>query len=126
MPVRCDISPANRIAIGVASGPVTLRDLEGFLDTLEQNNAITYPKIFDATFGISTLSDADWLTLAIRLSEYTGPRTLGALAVVAATGGDDTFARELAALKSGTRQAKVFRSIHEARSWIRTAMPAGL
>lgn len=125
MPVRCDISPANRIAIGVATGPVTLRDLEGFLDALERGNATSYPKIFDATFGVSTLSNADWLALAIRLGEYTGPRALGPLAVVAATGGDDSLARELAALKSGSRQARVFRSIHDARSWIRSAMPAG-
>ncbi|MFI4999370.1 MAG: hypothetical protein ACHQK9_05780 [Reyranellales bacterium] len=123
MPVRCDVSIPNRIAIGVAEGPVSLRDLEGFLDALEKAGAIGFRKIFDASFGTSTLSDADWLALGTRLGTYLDKRTLGPLAIVATTGTNDELARELAALKSGKRPARVFHSIHEARRWLNTVVP---
>jgi hypothetical protein len=123
MPIRCDISPFNRMAIAVAADRVTLHDLEDFLDGLEKAGAIGFRKIFDATYGISTLSDADWTTLGVRLGTYLDKRALGPLAIVAATGCDERLARALAALKSGRRPAKIFRSIHDARAWLNTVVP---
>lgn len=118
MPVRCDIFRPDRIAIGVAEGPVTLRDLELFLDKLEKEEAINYAKIFDATFGTVAMSEADWTILAAEVGAYLDKKALGPLAIVSATGAKSDLGARLAALRSGTRPAKVFRSIHEARAWL--------
>ncbi len=120
MPVRCDVFHPDRTAIGVAEGTVDLRDLEGFLDDLEKVGALQYDKVFVATMGEANLSDSDWTVLSQRLATYLDNRALGALAIVGATSGDDSLAAKLAALRSGRRPAKVFRSIHDARQWLFT------
>jgi hypothetical protein len=124
MPVRCDIFRPDRIAIGVAEGPVTLRDLELFLDTLEQEGAIGFAKIFDATFGTVAMNEADWTILAAEVGAYLDKKALGPLAIVSASGALSDLGPRLAGLKSGTRPAKIFRSIHDARAWLRTLEPA--
>ena len=120
MPVRCDISHFERIAVGVSEGVVILRDLENFLDQLERAGAINYKKIFDASFGTVALNEADWTILAAEVGAYMDKRALGPLAVVAISGSNGELANRLAGLKSGNRAAKIFRSIREARHWLET------
>ena len=120
MPIRCDISHFERIAVGVSEGVVSLRDLENFLDQLEKAGAINYQKIFDASFGTVALNEADWTILAAEVRSYMDKRVLGPLAVVAVTGSTGELANRLAGLKCGNRPAKIFRSIRDARRWLET------
>lgn len=118
MTIRCDICHFERTAVGVSEGVVSLRDLENFLDQLEKAGAINYKKIFDASFGTVSLNEVDWTILAAEVGAYMDKRSLGPLAVVAVSGSNGELANRLAGLKSGSRPAKIFRSIRDARRWL--------
>lgn len=76
------------MVIGVSEGVVTLKDIGGFLDAVVRAGAQPYPKLFDATDGVSGLSEADLKILS---------------------------ARPFSLIK---RPMKIFRDIHSARKWL--------
>lgn len=87
MPLNWKISHAEAMVEAVASGHVSLQDIERYLDDVMVSEALPYRKLFDASLASSSLTDDDMMMLGARMSAYVGLGPLGPLAIVApATG----------------------------------------
>ncbi len=105
------------MVVGVCEGVVTLQDIAGFLDAVVQAGAQPYPKLFDALYGVSGLSEADLKALSARLFAPPGPaKRLGPFAV--ARSDRSELARVLRPFSLMKRPMRVFRDIHSARRWL--------
>ena len=121
--MRFQIFHPDRLVVGVAEGPVTLRDLIGFLQELARNQASSYRKIVDVMGGTAEFSEAELAAFSEHFRTLPEEQTQGAIALV--TGEEHgPLARLFAQLTGERRPARVFTSIHDARHWLRT-MPDG-
>jgi hypothetical protein len=110
-----------------ATGPVTLDDVLAYFDRLVVENAMPYPKLFDATRAIAELSDADIMVLGARVSAYSLLDPRGPLALVAQNERIVQFLRRFMNLGMARRPARLFRRIEDARRWLdRIAIEEGL
>jgi hypothetical protein len=118
MPIRLQISHLERMVVGVSEGTVTLRDIGDFLDGIVKAGARPYRKLFDASEGISGLSEADLKALATRLHRPPKPDGLGPFAIVARQGDRSDLVRVLRPFASLDRPMRVFANIRSARGWL--------
>jgi hypothetical protein len=127
MPIHCMIHHDKRFVHVEATGPVTLDDVLAYFDRLVVENAMPYPKLFDATRAIAELSDADIMVLGARVSAYSLLDPRGPLALVAQNERIVQFLRRFMNLGMARRPARLFRRIEDARRWLdRIAIEEGL
>jgi len=107
----------------VASGPLSLQDVERYFDAVSVEEAWPYRKLFDATAATSSFNDNDMMILGARIRAYSGLGPLGPLAI-AASGDVHQQARLFAVLASADRPLKVFKTIKAARKWLAAAASA--
>jgi hypothetical protein len=118
VPLAIEIFHDRKFVRIVASGAVTLREMEEHFDTLVVANALPYAKLFDASMLRPVYDDHDALMMGARLSAYTDHYDSGPLAVVGrASDVREAFAR-FVNLSPSTRLAAFFASEEEALKWL--------
>lgn len=117
MPIALTISTTDRMVVADASGDLTLADLAGVFKQMLEAHVLSYRKIFVLTSAMPVFSNEELSVFAglVRSASVSGPR--GALALVADPNRGE-FAHAFAAMAGDDRPVKVFRSIHEARTWL--------
>ncbi len=124
VPLRWKIDPADRSVEAVATGHLSLQDVERYFDDLMVSGAFPYAKLFDATRVTSTVSDSDMMLLGARMSAYKGLGPLGSLAIVTPTSALRAQAMLFSALAPADRPLKIFKTVAAARKWL-NAPPEG-
>jgi len=118
MPLSIDIFRPDRIVIGIARGGLTVTDMQGFYDNLVATGTLNYRKIIDI-FGTTTeMRKKDVAEFVAWLRTKFPERPAGAIAIVADQRGEE-LAQLFAQLISEDQPSRVFRSIRDAREWLR-------
>ncbi len=123
MTMNWKISHDDHLVEVVASGPVSLQDVERYFDAVTVAEAWSYRKLFDAVHATSAFSDDDMMMLGARISAYMSLGRVGPLAIAASDDMRDS-ARVFAALAAADRPLKIFKSVRAARKWL-LAQPIG-
>ena len=118
MPIRCTIDHDKHFVHVEATGLVTLDDVLGYFDRLVVENAMPYPKLFDASRATAELSDADVMVLGARVSAYSLHDPRGPLALVAQNERIVELLRRFMNLGMARRPAMLFRRVEDARRWL--------
>ena len=117
MPIQVDVFHFDRLVVAIGSGDVTLPEYGKFVGDLVQQGLIHYRKIIDVTrTNSSAINPQVLLAFDARLREYNKTRR-GPLAIVALRDRSEG-AFEFKVQTSAGRPIEVFRSIHDARSWV--------
>jgi hypothetical protein len=118
MPLNWKISHPDRSVEAVATGHLSLQDIERYFDDLMVSGAFPYRKLFDVTEATSAVDDAEMMLLGARMSAYKGLGPLGPLAIVVPTTPLRTQAMLFAALAPADRPLKIFNTAAAARKWL--------
>jgi len=118
MPFQVQVNHPDRMVVGVASGQVTVADLNHFVDELGRAQAYRYRKLVDLIGGTWALSDEEVDAFCERVRNTPPDRRSGPIALVTTEAGEP-FARMFTELTGGKRPVKIFSSIHAARTWLR-------
>lgn len=121
MPLKWTISHADRAVEAVASGHVSLQDIERYLDDVMVSDALPYRKLFDASQASSAPADEEMMLLGARLSAYAGLGPLGPIAFVAPATAIRQKVQLFATLAPADRSLKIFKAVEAARKWLVTA-----
>lgn len=118
MPIYMDILPLDRLVVIVARGSVTADEIAENTKKLIAANVPGYAKIIDVTGSASTLTKEQVEGVAVLLRGGSDGVSRGSVAFVvdpARRGFADAFADAT----RGERPIQLFRSLHEARKWLR-------
>ena len=119
MPIAWKISAAERLVSARTDGPVTLQDIQDYLDAVVVADAQPYAKLFDAGNMVLQLSDDEMMLLGARMSAYSSAfDTAGPLAFVATTLAVEGFAKRFLNVASVQRPSKIFKTVPEAKAWL--------
>lgn len=119
MPIQLEIFPPDRIVVGVGRGNVTLEEYGNFVAEVIKAGVLHYRKIIDTTSADSMTIDKDvLLTFDERFREFSKGRPRGPLAQVVDPHRGD-LARTFKLLSAADRPVEIFRSIHDARKWLK-------
>lgn len=117
MPISLDISPLHRIVVIAASGHVTPEEISRSTQSLVEANVQHYGKIIDVTLSTSSLTKEQVEQIAAMLRAEPSSRR-GPVAFVI---NPDIvgFANVFAEVTEDERPIKLFRSLRDARKWLR-------
>ena len=101
-----------------AHGPVVLEELLDYFDALVVQNAMGYPKLFDAREAAPCLSDDDVMVLGARVSAYAAYEPRGPIAAVAMGKEASAILQRFMNLGGAERPMRLFGTIEEARRWL--------
>jgi hypothetical protein len=101
-----------------AHGAVVLGEILDYLDALVVQNAMGYPKLFDAREAEPRLSDDDVMILGARVSAYAAYEPRGPVAAIAMAKGASEILQRFMNLGGAQRPMRLFGSIEEARRWL--------
>jgi hypothetical protein len=118
MPLVWKIDPANSLAVVVADGDVTRRDVDRYLDALIESEALAYRKVFDVHKGDTSMTADEVLPLAVRLRSLHELGPMGPLAVVLPPGRGKRLHRALGMVAAAKRPMRVFEKPLLAYRWI--------
>jgi hypothetical protein len=119
VPITWKILADERMVMARADGPVTLQEIQDYLDAVVVANAQPYAKLFDAGTMVLQLSDDDMMLLGARMSAYSSAfDTAGPLAFVATTLAVEGFATRFLNVASVRRPAKICKTVEEAKVWL--------
>jgi len=119
VPITWKILADERLVSARADGPVTLQDIQNYLDAVVVADAQPYAKLFDAGAMELKLTDDEMLLLGARMSAYSGAfPEAGPLAFVATTLAVEGFAKRFLNVASVQRQAKICKTVEEAKAWL--------
>ena len=123
MPIYMDIVPLDRVVVIVARGHVSADEISQSIKKLVEANVPGYAKIIDVTGAASDMTPERVNGMAAALRSGRGAVVRGSVAFVidpARQGFADNFAEAT----EGDRPIRLFRSLHEARKWLKEN-PAG-
>jgi hypothetical protein len=83
LPVDFEIDHTKRLVRIRAHGIVLLQEILDYFDALVVQDAMPYPKLFDAREALPRLSDDDVMVLGARVSAYAAFEPRGPIAAVA-------------------------------------------
>jgi len=125
MPLRWEISHADKLVVISGTGDVFLKDVEAYLDDIVTVDAMPYAKIFDATDLIPKYNDHDVLMLGARMSAYSGTLKGGPLAFVSTNQATrEAIERYINLAANAERPTTMFATRKQALAWI-DAQPKG-
>jgi hypothetical protein len=101
-----------------AHGAVVLSELLNYFDALVVQDAMGYPKLFDAREAMPRLSDDDVMVLGARVSAYAVHDPRGPVAAVALTREASAILQRYMNLGGADRPMRLFTSVEEARAWL--------
>jgi hypothetical protein len=118
LPVDFKIDHAERFVWVRAHGVVRLQEILHYFDALVVQEAMAYPKLFDARDADPELSDDDVMILGARVSAYAAFDPRGAIGAVAATRKAGDILQRFMNLGSAQRPMRLFATPAEARAWL--------
>jgi hypothetical protein len=118
LPVDFKIDHDKRFVIVRAHGVVVLQEILDYFDALVVQDAMPYPKLFDARDAVPNLNDDEVMVLGARVSAYAAHEPRGAIAAVATTREASAMLQRFMNLGGPERPMRLFASIEEARSWL--------
>ena len=101
-----------------AHGPIVLQELLDYFDALVVQNAMGYPKLFDAREAEPRLSDDDVMVLGARVSAYGVHDPRGPVAAVAMGKEASALLQRFMNLGGAPRPMRLFGTIEDARRWL--------
>lgn len=126
MPLVWKIDAANKLVVAVANGDVTGPEMERYLDSIIENEALAYRKVFDAHGGDTSMTADDVLPLAVRMRSLHELGAMGPLAVVLPPGRGKRLHRALGMIATAKRPMRVFEDPVLAYRWLaKQALPEG-
>jgi hypothetical protein len=120
VPVQFEIDHSKRFVSVRAYGVVRLGEILDYFDALVLQEAMPYPKLFDAREARPDLSDDDVMTLGARVSAYAIMEPRGPIAAVATTRAAGDILQRFMNLGGAQRPMRLFSSIEEAQAWLRS------
>jgi len=121
LPITWKISANERLVLARAEGPVTLKDIENYLDAIVMSDAQPYAKLFDAGTMVLQLSDDELMLLGARMSAYGSAFAAGPLAFVTTMLAVEGFAKRfLNVAGSVQRPSKLCKTVDEAKAWLQS------
>ncbi|WP_428659905.1 hypothetical protein [Reyranella sp.] len=118
MPVQFEIDHTARFVTVRAYGVVRLAEILDYFDALVVQNAMPYPKLFDAREADPDLTNDDVMTLGARVSAYAAMDPRGPVAAVAVTKKASAILQRFMNLGGAQRPMRLFSTIEEARAWL--------
>ena len=118
MPIRMTIYRPDRIVVAVASGDVVIQDIAKFFRDIIEARALAYRKILDVA-GCNLAVTREELTEFGQIVREAYRRNPRAPLAIVAHSQQTEMSRFFTELTADDRPAQVFRSIHDARSWLR-------
>lgn len=112
------IDAETRLVVIVADGEVTRREMDILLDELIAKEALAYRKLFDGSWGDTSMTSEELLMLGVRFRAIHTQGRMGPLAVVVAEHKAELVARVLGMLAVADRPMRVFRAPALARRWL--------
>ena len=113
-----NISRRHRLVSMQAEGAVSLSDLEAFLHALASESAFAYPKLFDAQYGFTGMSESDVPIYAGMVSAFATLSRFGPCAVIASRDSIASHRPLITQLMLGKRPLGIFRDMGDAERWI--------
>jgi hypothetical protein len=118
LPVDYQIDHQRRFVTVRAHGTVLLEEILAYFDALVVQDAMPYPKLFDAREASPKLSNDDVMVLGARVSAYAAHDPRGPIAAVTSGGETAAILRRFMNLGGADRPMRLFESIEEARAWL--------
>lgn len=119
MSVEYVINHERKVVTVRAHGAVVLEELLDYFDALVVQDAMGYPKLFDAREAVPHLSDDDVMVLGARISAYAAFDPRGPVAAVATTAAASAILQRYMNLGNADRPMRLFTSVEEARAWLK-------
>jgi len=120
--INWQIDHERRLVTASGAATVTMQEIRQYLREIEEAGGMPYAKCVDARFSALELSAADLRSLGEVVTLYTAKGKLGPIAIVvdadAAEYAAELFDQRTAA--AGNRPLGIFRSIEDARQWLRS------
>jgi hypothetical protein len=123
VPVDCEIDHASRFVRVSAHGVVLLQEILDYFDTLVVQDAMSYPKLFDARRAEPRLSDDDMMILGAFVSAYGAFDPRGPVGAVATSTPAVSIIRRFMNLSAPDRPMRLFSSIEAALDWLGATHP---
>ena len=118
LPVDFKIDHTKRFVWVRAHGVVLLREILDYFDALVVEDAMPYPKLFDARDAKPELSDDDVMVLGARVSAYAAFDPRGPVAAVAVTREAGDILQRFMNLGGAQRPMRLFATVDEAQAWL--------
>jgi hypothetical protein len=118
LPVDYQISRDKELVTVRAHGVVVLEEILDYLDAVVVQDAMAYPKLFDAREAEPELSDDDIMVLGARVSAYAAYDPRGPIAAIAGSKETSAILQRFMNLGGADRPMQLFTSIDEARAWL--------
>jgi hypothetical protein len=118
LPVDYQIDHERRFVTARAHGAVVLNDILDYFDALVVQDAMAYPKLFDARDAEPDFSDDDVMVLGARVSAYAVYDPRGPVAAVATRPKAYELLQRFMNLGGADRPMRIFTSIEQARAWL--------
>jgi len=118
MPLTFKIDHEKHFVDVHTEGLVTLDDILVYYEALVVQEAMAYPKLFDASDCDLHLSDDDLMTLGAWVSAFAQHDPRGPIAILATTDETENTMRRYMNLGGAKRPVKMFRSKTRAMKWL--------
>ena len=118
MPIYMDIVPLDRVVVIVARGQVSADEIAENAKKLVEANVPGYAKIIDVTGAASDLTKEQVTGMAAMLRSGRDAVARGPVAFVVDPA-RTAFSGSFAEATQGDRPIRLFRSLHEARKWLK-------
>jgi hypothetical protein len=118
LPVDFEIDHTKRFVHVRAHGVVVLNEILDYFDALVVQDAMPYPKLFDARHAKPQLNDDDVMVLGARVSAYAAFEPRGPVAAVATEPESREILQRFMNLGDADRPMRLFASINEATAWL--------
>jgi len=118
MPIHLDIDHTRAFVHVEAEGDIVLQEVLDYYNALVVQNAMPYPKLFDASKARLSFSDDDFMTLGAWVSAYAAHDPRGPIAIVARTDETRDMMRRYMNLGGAKRPVRLFTTVAEGRKWL--------
>jgi hypothetical protein len=118
LPVEYSIDHQKKFVKVRAHGPIVLKEILDYFDALVVQDAMAYPKLFDARDAEPQLSDDDVMELGARVSAYAAYEPRGPIAAVATKPKAGEILQRFMNLGGADRPMRLFASVEEAMAWL--------
>ena len=119
MPIHLEISRFNRLLVIVARGKVTADEVRDLVRKMVENDVRHFAKIIDVSGSSIDMDRAEVERMAVSLRGEPGAARRGAIAFVV-NPEREGFAELFSEATQVDRPVRLFRSLHDAREWLRT------
>jgi hypothetical protein len=117
MPLQWTITHEESLVVAIASGALSLEEMDAYYADLARSGALPYAKIFD----LSILEDSSLRLVsaaAARMVEYAGEGPVGPLAIVARSEFGEEIGRLFSSKARLNRPVGIFADQAAARAWV--------